>query len=117
MSLTRGRYRAARKTLSSAKDLKMRHPELYVEVFNEGKREGQKELSTVRITQGAATERARIESVYKACSVDGRLIADYEALIGEMLFDGKTTGEMATARLVAAWKKDRWNTFKEAWPC
>ena len=51
--------------------------------------------------QGAADERARIQAV------EEQLIPGHEALIGELKFDGKTTGPEAAQKVLAAEKSAR----------
>ena len=51
--------------------------------------------------QGAAYERARIQAV------EEQLIPGHEALIGELKFDGKTTGPEAAQKVLAAEKSVR----------
>ena len=95
-------------------DFKSKYPDLYQAVFNEGSAEGEKkgfdkgaiagvekgkaENQDQAKADGAKAERERIQSV------ETQLIPGHEALIQDMKFDGKTTGEQAAVKILAAEK-------------
>lgn len=91
-------------------ELKAESPDLYNAVFEEGKKaglvegeaagleKGKAEAQAEAKADGAKAERERIQSV------ETQLIPGHEALIQDMKFDGKTTGEQAAVKILAAEK-------------
>ncbi len=95
-------------------ELKVESPDLYNAVFEEGKKEGhaaglvegkavglekgKTETQDQAKVDGATAERERIQGV------EAQLIPGHETLIQDMKFDGKTTGEQAAVKILAAEK-------------
>lgn len=95
-------------------DFKSKYPDLHSAIFEEGKKEGytdglakgkvkgleigRTEVQEQAKTDGAKAERERIQSV------EAQIIPGHEALIQDMKFDGKTTGEQAAVKILAAEK-------------
>ena len=95
-------------------DFKSKYPDLYNAVFDQGKvaasdekfargeaegfEKGRAEAQDKAKADGAKAERERIQSV------EAQLIPGHEALIQDMKFDGKTTGEQAAVKILAAEK-------------
>lgn len=95
-------------------EFKSKYPDLYNAVFEEGKKDGHAagltegeavglekdkvENQDQAKADGAKAERERIQSV------EAQLIPGHEALIQDMKFDGKTTGEQAAVKILAAEK-------------
>lgn len=81
------------------------HPEIVAEILKtvniDYVRENLPEAVTAFESGGAEAERKRIEAVREQ-SMPG-----HDALIEEMMFDGKTTGEQAAVRILQAEKKNR----------
>ena len=98
-------------------DFKNKYPDLYSAVFDDGKKigyaegfaEGEKAGIEKGKTEGAETaaqaERERI------LNVEAQLIPGHEALIQDMKFDGKTTGEQAAVRILQVEKALRENVL------
>lgn len=87
-----------------------KHPELYQSLLAEGNASAaaanQTALATAR-EEGAATERARIQSVEAAC------MPGHEKLIAGLKFDGTTTGGEAALQIIGAEKQLRDGALKE----
>lgn len=87
-----------------------KHPELYQSLLAEGKASAaaadQTALATAR-EEGAATERARIQSVEAVC------MPGHEKLIAGLKFDGTTTGGEAALQIIGAEKQLRDGALKE----
>ena len=80
--------------------LKKEHPEVAKALIDEGHAAGRAEGVTAGkaegIVEGSQGERDRIKAV------EAQALPGHEALIGELKFDGKTTGEQAAVRILQA---------------
>ena len=98
-------------------EFREKYPDIYTAILAEGSKaghaEGYAEGEKAGIEKGKAegadiaakAERERIQSV------EAQLIPGHEALIREMKFDGKTTGEQAAVRILQAEKTLRENVL------
>jgi hypothetical protein len=84
------------------------HEEIYRAGFHAGASEGIKEGHEKGLAAGADAERERIRGVEKIA------VPGHEALIGELKFDGKTTGPEAAVKVLeaeAALRKTKQESF------
>lgn len=81
--------------------LALTHPELLAELLEEGLKAGFEQGCAEGFTQGAESERARIQAV-KSVALPG-----HEALIETLMFDGKTTGDQAASKVIEAERDKR----------
>lgn len=104
-----GKYSAKEDSDVTLEELKQKHPEVYAAALAEGKTVGIAEGVTSGkaagieegMLAGAVAERQRI------ADVRAQLIPGHEALIEEMVGDGKTTGPEAAVKVLAAEKAFR----------
>ena len=91
-------------------EFKTKYPDLYQDIFNEGAKDGRSEGTAAAYADGV--DKGRIEGMESGAkaereriqSVEAQLIPGHEALIQDMKFDGKTTGEQAAVKILAAEK-------------
>ena len=97
-------FATQKEEIMNLEELKTKHPELVAQVAAEGKAAGLAEAAAAATeagieqgrAEGAAAERQRIAAVL------AQAIPGHEALIEEMVSDGKTTGPEAAMRIVSA---------------
>jgi len=101
-------FSAKEEPIVNKDELKTKHPDVYEAVLAEGKAFGLEHATAAKQTGieegkalGAAAERQRI------ADVRAQLIPGHEALIDQLAADGKTTGQEAAMKMVAAEKTTR----------
>jgi hypothetical protein len=85
----------------TVQELKVAYPDLFKEIAEAAQQQGHADGKAEGMTAGAAAERQRI------MDVRSQLIVGHEALIEEMVNDGKTTGPEAAVRILSAEKEAR----------